>query len=251
MGANKNNHTNHLKITKEKVLVEQEKSGIIRTPTGIPGFDELIQGGFVKGSINLISGDAGTNKSIFGIQFLYNGITKYNENGVFISFEEKKENVYRAMKLFGWDLQKLEDDGKFIFLEYTPEQVEAVIKTGGGIASDIITSNNTKRVVIDSITAVTTLYESSVKQRKILLSLFNTIRKWGCTGLLISEVAQNTHEHVPTIEEYEVDGDILLYSVLEGNIRIKYIEVFKMRGTNHSNKIYILDLNHNGLSIRK
>ena len=241
----------HPKGEKEKILGEYEKSEITRTPTGIPGFDELVQGGFIKGSINLISGDAGTNKSIFGIQFLYNGITKFGENGVFISFEEKKDNVYRAMKLFGWDLQKLEDEGKFIFLEYTPEQVEAVIKTGGGIASDIITSNNTKRVVIDSITAVTTLYESSVKQRKILLSLFNTIRKWGCTGLLISEIAQNTREHIPTIEEYEVDGDILLYSVLEGSIRIKYIEVFKMRGTNHSNKIYILDLNHNGLSIRK
>ncbi|MFH1442772.1 MAG: ATPase domain-containing protein, partial [Candidatus Micrarchaeota archaeon] len=60
-----------------------------RVPTGIPGLDELIEGGFEKGSVILVVGDTGTGKSTFAMQYLYNGATKYKEPGVYLTFEEK------------------------------------------------------------------------------------------------------------------------------------------------------------------
>ena len=74
---------------------------IKRVPTGIAEFDDLIKGGFKKTSINLIAGKAGTGKTVFAMQFLYNGVTKFNENGLYITFEEKKKKTYKDMLEFG------------------------------------------------------------------------------------------------------------------------------------------------------
>ncbi len=223
---------------------------IPRVATGIPGFDKLVEGGLIKGSINLIAGDSGIGKSIFGMEFLVNGAMNYNEPGVFISFEERKETVYLMMLRLGWDLQKLEDEGKFAFLEYTPEQVNKVVEEGGGIASDIVRGIKAKRIVIDSITAFTLLFLSQIKQREALLSLFDLIRKWGCTAILISETAQDMNRHEVVLEEYEVDGSIRFYNILNKLRREKYMEVFKMRGTKHSHRIFRLKIGDSGIKVK-
>ncbi len=229
-------------------IVKSQKMN--RTQTGIPGFDELVEGGFVKGSINLISGDAGTNKSIFSMQFIVNGILKYDEPGVYVSFEETKENVYAEMLVFGWDLQKLEESGKFIFLEYTPEQVDNVIRTGGGIVADVIQSINAKRLVIDSLTALTSLYESSIRRREELLKLFNLIRKWECTAVLIAENSQSLERHNTLEADYEVDSEIDIYTVRTIKKREKILEVYKMRATDHSTYMHKVIVGPKGLIIR-
>ncbi len=223
---------------------------ITRIKTGIPGFDDLVEGGFVTGSINLISGDAGTNKSIFSMQFVVNGIIKYNEPGVYVSFEQTKQNVYDEMLVFGWDLKKLEDEGKFIFLEYTPEQVDNVIRTGGGIIADVIQSIKAKRLAIDSLTALTSLYDSSQKRREELLKLFNLIRKWDCTAILIAENAQSIERHNTLEADYEVDSEIDIYTqrtIKEGE---KILEVYKMRATKHSTYMHKITVGPKGLLIK-
>ena len=89
---------------------KQETDG--RVPTGISGLDDAMSGGLLESSINLLSGSPGSGKSILAMQFLINGILKYNEPGVYITFEEEKESLVRNMKKFGWDINKLEKDGK-------------------------------------------------------------------------------------------------------------------------------------------
>src|SRR3990167_5126073 len=83
-----------------------------RVPTGIEGFDELIQGGFPKGSSILYTGTPGTGKSIFGMQFLYNGAQKYKEKGLYITFEETAQELKDQASMFDWDFNKFEKDGK-------------------------------------------------------------------------------------------------------------------------------------------
>jgi len=85
-------------------------------PTGIPGFDQMVNGGFKPRSVNIIVGGAGSGKTIFAAMFLLNGLIKYGEAGVYITFEEKKEKFYKEMACFGYDLEKLEKTGKFVFL---------------------------------------------------------------------------------------------------------------------------------------
>src|SRR5712692_3760785 len=78
-----------------------------RTPTGIPGLDEILSGGFPRGRVILLVGGPGTGKTILTSQFLMNGIKIYGENGAFVSLDETKAHYYREMALFGWKFEEL------------------------------------------------------------------------------------------------------------------------------------------------
>src|SRR3989339_602708 len=83
-----------------------------RTLTGIPGLDSLIGGGIPRGNLVVLSGDPGSGKTVFCWQFLYEGITKYNENAVYVSLEETEETILEGAEKFGWDLKELIDKKK-------------------------------------------------------------------------------------------------------------------------------------------
>ncbi len=76
-----------------------------KTLTGIKGLDEITYGGLPKGRPTLICGSAGSGKSLFGVEFLYKGATLYNEPGVFISFEESREELIANVSSLGMDLK--------------------------------------------------------------------------------------------------------------------------------------------------
>ncbi len=220
-----------------------------RVHTGISGLDDVMEGGFKFGSVNMIGGGAGSGKSIFGMQFLVDGIDSYNENGIYISFEESEEKILEDFKRFGWNLEEKIRNKRLIIMHYTPEQVEKVIEAGGGIVRDAIESINAKRLVIDSLTAFTLLHENELEKRKAVLSLFDAIHKWNVTALLTSEQEPDPEKHVSTIMEFETDGVILLYNVRKGDIRERSLEIFKMRGVHHAAKIFPMKIDDNGITI--
>ncbi|MCK4521826.1 MAG: AAA family ATPase [Nanoarchaeota archaeon] len=221
---------------------------LTRVSTGVPGLDPLVKGGFVRDSINLIAGGTGTGKTIFAIQFLVDGI-KHNEPGVYITFEEKKEKVYENMLEFGWDLEKYEKQGKFVFLEYTPEQVRKILTEGGGTVEYMIEKIKAKRLVIDSITSFCMLYEDALTQKEAALDLFNLINKWNCTGLMTSRDISAEESIISAAMEFEVDSIILLYHVRNKGIRTRALEILKMRGTKIPEKTVALDINKKGIVI--
>ena len=222
-----------------------------KVATYIPGFDELIQGGFKRNSVNLIAGNAGTGKTIFAAQFLINGAIKKKEPGIYITFEEKKDKFYLDMACLGYDLQKLEDEGLFVYLEYTPEQVRNVLIEGGGVIDSIIEKIKAKRLVIDSITSFSLLYEEELSKKEAALSLFELINKWGCTALLTSQNEAEREDQVKVSLEFEVDSVILLYHMKAKGERLRALEILKMRRTQHSQKTYEITINANGIKINK
>lgn len=78
-----------------------------KTPTGINGLDEITEGGLPKGRPTLICGDAGTGKTLFSLEFIINGVVKYNEPGVFVAFEEKSEELAVNVASLGFDIKRL------------------------------------------------------------------------------------------------------------------------------------------------
>ncbi len=213
-----------------------------RVASGIPGFDRLIGGGFNANSINIISGGSGSGKTIFSLQFLLEGLKK-GEKVLYVTFEEKKEDVYDNVKKFGWNLEKAEATGKFIFLEYSPEKVKMMLDEGGGAIESTVLKNQISRLVIDSVTSFTLLFDDEQSRRQAVLGLVDIIRKWNCTTLLTvqHDPLEKSSEGLSFIE-FEVDGIILLYYPSTGGRRRRYLEVLKMRGTEHSKDMHVFKI---------
>ena len=235
-------------ISKHKIPTK--KSKIERISTGIKGVDEISEGGFGKNSTNLIIGDGGSGKTIFGVQFLADGIKK-GEKCLYITFEEKKEDFYENMESLYFDLNKFEKEGKFFFIEYTPEKVKTMLEEGGGAIESLILKEKIKRVVIDSMTSFGLLFKSDLEKRESILSLFNMLKKWDCTTLLTYEGDTGDSRTNPDILELESDSAIILYLIKEKNARKRYLEILMMRGTSHSSKTYEFSIEKDGIVLHK
>jgi len=243
--------TKQTNLLKQTTISGKINKKLERIPTGIKSFDSIIEGGFWKNSTNLLVGSSGAGKSIFAVEFLINGIKK-GERALYVTFEEKKSEVYANMKRFGWDLETYEKQGKFVFLEYTPEKVRTMLEEGGGIIENIVLTKKITRMVIDSITSFELLFEKELQKRESALALFDLIRKWDVTSLL-------TYEGIPTCErketsrilDFESDSIILLYFERGKDQRNRFLEVLKMRGTNHSLDIFPFSIDKSGITISK
>jgi circadian clock protein KaiC len=214
-----------------------------RVKTGVTNLDPLIQGGLKNQHINLVVGSAGSGKTIFAMQFLMEGLKK-GESCVYITFEEKKEKLYDDMKAFGWDFKKYEDTKKLFYLEYNPEQVKSLIEEGGGTIDQIIAKNKIDRIVIDSVTSFSLLYQDELSKKEAGLALFELINKWGCTAVLTSQAVEVEDELHSGSLQFEADSIILLYHFKQKGQRSRAIEILKMRGTCHTNKTMALEIVH-------
>ena len=208
-----------------------------RVPTGIHGLDETIQGGFIRNTINLVSGGAGTGKTLFGLQFIHAGAL-IGEPGIFVSFEEKKEELIEDGNIFDWDLAKLEKKGKLKILYFSPYELgnfeETIEKT--------IKKIKAKRVVIDPFSALGmgAQSEDQLGIKQLLSQLEATLKSLNCTSILISEMGGEAPLDITKVhkfskyeqEEYICDSVIILhYGAHE--LAKRYLRIIKMRRTNH------------------
>jgi len=239
--------TGKLKVKKENPKLE--KGSEKRVQTGIPGLDKVMAGGFEDDSINLVSGGAGTGKSIFAMQYIINGIKKFNEPGIFITFEEEKEKIQKHMLKFGWDLKKLEEEGKLNLIEYTPDRVKKMLAEGGGEIDFVREKIKAQRIVIDSLTAFALLFKDELARRQAFLDLFKIIAKWGCTAVLVVEHESEVERHHSLDVEFEADGIVLLYYLRKGDVRNRALEILKLRGSKHAARIFPMKITDQGIKI--
>jgi KaiC/GvpD/RAD55 family RecA-like ATPase len=258
-----------------------------RIPSGIPGFDQIVGGGLIRDRVYLLAGPAGAGKTIFSTQFLYNGISKYNENGVYVVLEETpqqlRENVYNS---FGWNIQTYEDNGNIVVLDAISSRLglssaeRYVVPRPFTLESllyeiqNAIQTTNARRVVIDSLDAMS-LELTQVDLRSLIQRLTMILKSFGCTTLLVSGQAETSNQGRKSVEEYVVDGMIRLHhnleesvsgettleqNALQGNsleedsfsmkVRSRKIEIPKMRGTSHSQYQHPFLINENGIEIK-
>jgi len=221
-----------------------------RVPSGIDGLDEMIEGGFERGSVILVCGDAGSGKTTMALQFLYNGATKYGEPGIFITFEESRKSVYKHALPYGWDLKKLEEKGVFAFVEYKPQQIAEIIKGGSSTVRDAIDSIGAKRIVIDSLTSYSLLFKTPCEAREASLALFNRLREWECTSMIVSEIIlQFGSRRGEAGVEFLSDSVLLLYYARQQDMKVRALEILKMRGTKHSDKICPFKFSERGIVV--
>lgn len=223
-------------------------AGSGRIPTGIPGFDSLVEGGLLENSVNLVTGETGTGKTIFCSQFIWNGLQK-GDTGLYITLEERPEDIKADAAMFGWDLEAFEKKGLCRIIYHDPAQVNNL----GSVIIDEIKTLKAKRLVIDSTSLVGMSIQEPAQIRKLLLSIINIIKRTGCVALLISEIPEEQKALSRYgVEEFVVDGVIILnyLEYASGELNRSLI-IRKMRRTNHGTDIYPMEISKKGLSIKK
>ncbi|MBN1896848.1 MAG: AAA family ATPase [Candidatus Aenigmarchaeota archaeon] len=222
------------------------KIGSGRVKTGIPGLDEITNGGIPEGHTVLISGTAGTGKTILCSQYLYQGVTRYKEPGVYLSFEESTESIKRNALNFGMDFAALEASKKFRFVTYDPYHIDDI----GTHLESTIREIGAKRVAIDSISALNFYMREGTNFRRVLLNISNALKKMKCTTFLISEIVAGTQGLSRNgLEEFIADAALVLYYNRIDSSFSRAIQVWKMRGTSHSESLHPYKITKEGINI--
>jgi circadian clock protein KaiC len=218
----------------------------MKVPSGINGLDELMEGGFEEGSINLITGKTGTGKSIFSAQFLFNGAKKYKEKGLYVTTAENIKNIKKQSVKFGWDLDSMEKDGYLKIIEVEPYDIEKLIENIS-VGRDL---DSFKRIVIDSISMFELYMQDPYKIRKNLFSILQKFRDMGKTVLVVAEVLEDSKNLSRRgVIEFMVDSVILLQYLGIAKYK-RSLMIRKMRMTNHSTDIHPFEIGTKGIEVR-
>ncbi len=221
----------------------------MRVPTGIPGFDELCEGGFVKDSLNLLTGGPGCGKTIFCLQFIYNGVKQFNEPGIYISLEESKKQLIEEASKFNWDFQELENHGKAKIVSYDVFEIGSVLDA---IKEDV-KKMNAKRVVIDSTSVYGMSLETEFEVRKALIELSKTLKELDCTTIITSEVVEGKEGTMSRfgVEEFIADSILLVTFESLGGEYSRNLLIRKMRSTKNDEDIHPLEICDKGIVVHK
>ncbi|MFQ6065256.1 MAG: ATPase domain-containing protein [Candidatus Bathyarchaeia archaeon] len=222
--------------------------GESRVPTGIMGFDSLVNGGFLKGSLNMLAGRPGTGKTIFASQFIYHG-AKQGEPGVYVSFAESAETFRQVMLGLGLDFKPLEGEGLFKFLDLVTVKEAGISVIFQRVLKDI-DSMEAKRLVIDSYTALAQAFKEKSEGRVMIHNILGKlVRQMGCTILIIVEVPVGRGEIGLGIEEFVADSIVELFHDVSGVYPRRKIRIRKMRGTEHSPYTHDFAIKDRGIEI--
>lgn len=213
---------------------------VSKLEVGIPGFDDIAQGGLPEGRTTMITGSTGTAKTVFASQYLATGITKYDQCGVFVTFEEAPQDVRTNMNSFGWDIAGWEAEGRWLFVDVSRQTEETVVT--GPFDLDALLARiqhaiervNANRVVLDSISAVFARFNNNAIIRVELYRIASALKQMGVTTIM---TAERDAEYGPVarynIEEFVADNVIILRNILQGERRRRTIEILKFRGASH------------------
>ena len=235
---------------------EEPAIGVQKIRTMIEGFDDITHGGLPAGRATIVSGTSGTGKTMLAVQFVYNGISNFNEPGIFVTFEESPSDIIKNAYSFGWDLQKLINEGKLFVLDASPDPEGQEVVGHFDLSALIeriqyaIRKYKAKRVSIDSVTAVFQQYDAASVVRREIFRLVARLKQLGVTTIMTTE---RVEEYGPVarygVEEFVSDNVVIVRNVLEGERRRRTMEILKLRGTTHMKGEYPFTITNNGINI--
>jgi KaiC/GvpD/RAD55 family RecA-like ATPase len=230
--------------------------------TGISGFDQLLKKGIPKGYSIIVAGACGTGKTIFLLQTM-NYACSRGEKCLYISFEESEERLKEHMRDFGWNPDEYEKRGLLVIKRMKAfdisRYVEALLaKEEGELmiemeeVSELIPEGfKPDRIFLDSITALAAGFVSKEESYRIYIEqLFRFFERMGATTFSITETDSAPKKLSPTgVEEFLADGVIIMYNLSHNNLRIRVLEIFKLRGTAHKEKLVPFKITSGGIEV--
>lgn len=222
-----------------------------RVKTGIKGLDDMLGGGLLPHSANLVEGPPGCGKTTIGMQFIYTGIIQ-DEPGLIITFEQFPQQYYRDAANFGWDFERFEREGKLKVIMTSPEVTQPDLEQVGGMIESYVAQTGARRVLVDSLSLFERLSQDSATLRSIEYAFINGLKREGLTSLLTRESATLLGETPEGDSDigFVVDTYILLrYVEIESAIR-KALLVLKMRGSDHAKDIRQFEITQHGIEVQ-
>lgn len=205
-----------------------------RVPTGIVELDSLIEGGLRAGKTYLVVGEPGTGKSVFGLQFLVNGLME-KEKGLYVAIDEKPADVLEQAASLGWDLAPFIESKEFVILDasayFSGGDTQKKIDVQR-VVTDLnayITRMGATRVVIDPVGPLLFNREATSRAPDQARTLFYGLQANGTTTNLLT--TYSVERNVRGIEEYLVAGTIVLEMELAKSRFVRTLTIEKMRGT--------------------
>src|SRR5256885_8283824 len=187
-------------------MTNKDHPAVEKLRTGISSLDIIAKGGLPKNRTTLVSGTAGSGKTVFAVQFLASGIADYNENGVFVTFEESATDIRENMQSFGWDLPKWEREGKFAFVDASPDPDIDTIESGnfdlGALLARVenaVKKVKATRVSVDSLGAVFSQFSDQSIVRRELFRIASALKNMDVTAVL---TAERVADYGPRSEEH-------------------------------------------------
>jgi circadian clock protein KaiC len=225
-----------------------------KCPTGIQGLDEITMGGIPRGRPTLVTGGAGSGKTLIALEFLIKGTTEYNEPGVFMAFEETKEELTTNVSSLGFDLDGLTKEKK-LAIDYVYIERSEIEETGEydleglfirlGYAIDSVKA---KRVVLDTLEVLFGSLPNEGILRAELRRLFRWLKEKGVTAIVTGERGVNTITRYG-LEEYVADCVIMLDHRVTEQLSTRRLRVVKYRGSYHGTNEYPFLIDKDGISI--
>ncbi len=232
----------------------------LKIRTGIPGFDLIVDGGLKEGKTIVLSGESGSGKSTFGMQFLHNGASDFEEPGIFVTLSQSPQELISDFMGFGWHIEKLIEKEKIMIIDARPFKMNDEMSDSGGLLYDSepfpfthlthlilqgIKKIHAKRLVVDSLSVLSMQYGNQFNTRQGIQKMINSLNEIKCTSIFISE---NLDSRTPP-EWYAASGIVVLNHVQKTNTMERSIQVIKMRGTKHSEQTYPIRFNENGYQV--
>lgn len=223
---------------------------IDRCPTGITGFDSLCQGGLVRNSDNVLIGGPGTGKTTFLLQFLWNGATSLNENGLYCSFEPDILDTLKDAMALGWDFQRLNEQEKVKFLKFSPQTDVQELKKE---LSNLISRHNIKRICFDPISVLALHLSDEGKIREAIFELSSLMKRLNVTTIFSDENLENLNYHNSTkktdIIKFLSDSIIEFYESGIQGVSDRTIRIAKMRRTAHIRRPVGMSITNSGIQV--
>ena len=223
-----------------------------RVKTGIAGLDEMLGGGFLSETANLVEGAPGTGKSTLGMQFIVNGIQRYDEPGIILTFEEFPAQYYRDAETFGWPFRALETAGKLRVIMTSPEVSRADLERVGGRIESLVREIGARRILVDSLSHFERITRDPIELRGVVYSFVNALKREGLTSLL-------TRESPALIGEGDLSDEDVAF-IMDSFLMLRYVEidsalrkallVLKVRGSEHAKDIRQFEITGNGIEVR-
>jgi len=227
---------------------------IAKTKTGIGGLDEITEGGLPANRPTLLCGGPGCGKTLLAVEFIVKGATLYNEPGVFMTFEEKAEELTENVASLGYDLDKLAEDKK-LRLDYVQIDRTEIEETGeydlDGLfirLEHAIDSIRAKRVVLDTIENLFAGLTNQGILRAELRRLFQWLKSKGVTAIITGEKGDGTLTR-HGLEEYVSDCVIMLDHRIISHVSTRIMRIVKYRGSVHGTNEYPFLIDEDGITV--